>query len=129
MTCSSTPQTTPVPLRSRARRARVSSPSPGRECPTGASVPSAASCTFPVGRSRWTALLGSLFVASSFAQAPIPAPPQVGAVGFLLVDFASDRVIAEKAADALVDGLLTLKPPCRFCDLPALCGAAFMEGS
>ena len=28
----------------------------------------------------WTALLGSLFVASSFAQVPIPAPPQVGAV-------------------------------------------------
>lgn len=51
----------------------------------------------------WTALLGSLFVASSFAQAPIPAPPQVGAVGFLLVDFASDRVIAEKAADVPVE--------------------------
>ncbi|NNC65025.1 MAG: D-alanyl-D-alanine carboxypeptidase [Gammaproteobacteria bacterium] len=51
----------------------------------------------------WTALLGSLFVASSFAQVPIPAPPQVGAVGFYLVDFASDRVIAEKAADVSVE--------------------------
>jgi D-alanyl-D-alanine carboxypeptidase (penicillin-binding protein 5/6) len=51
----------------------------------------------------WTALLGLLFVASSFAQAPIPAPPQLGAVGYLLVDFASDRVIAEKAADVPVE--------------------------
>lgn len=51
----------------------------------------------------WTALLGSLFLATSFAQAPIPAPPQVGAVGYLLVDFTSDRVIAEKAADVSVE--------------------------
>lgn len=51
----------------------------------------------------WTALLGLLFVASSFAQAPIPAPPQLGAVGYLLVDFASDRVLAEKAADVSVE--------------------------
>ncbi|MDH3417936.1 MAG: D-alanyl-D-alanine carboxypeptidase [Gammaproteobacteria bacterium] len=51
----------------------------------------------------WTALLGLLFVASSFAQAPIPAPPQLGAVGYLLVDFASDRVIAEKDADVPVE--------------------------
>ncbi len=51
----------------------------------------------------WTALLGLLFVAPSFAQAPIPAPPQVGAVGYLLIDFASDRVIAEKAADVPVE--------------------------
>ena len=51
----------------------------------------------------WMALLGSLFFASSFAQAPIPAPPQVGAVGFLLVDSASGRVIAEKAADVSVE--------------------------
>ncbi len=51
----------------------------------------------------WTALLGLLFVVSSYAQAPIPAPPQVGAVGYLLIDFASDRVIAEKAADVPVE--------------------------
>lgn len=51
----------------------------------------------------WLTLLGSLFVASSFAQAPIPAPPQVGAVGFFLVDSASGRVIAEKAADVSVE--------------------------
>lgn len=51
----------------------------------------------------WTALLGLLFVVSSHAQAPIPAPPQLGAVGYLLVDSASDRVIAEKAADVAVE--------------------------
>jgi len=51
----------------------------------------------------WTVLLGLLFAASSFAQAPIPAPPQLGAVGYLLVDFTSDRVLAEKAADVPVE--------------------------
>jgi len=51
----------------------------------------------------WTALLGLLFVVSGFAQAPIPAPPQVGAVGYVLIDFTSDRVIAEKAADVSVE--------------------------
>ncbi len=37
--------------------------------------------------------------------------------------------LAEKGEDALVDRVLTLKPPCRFCDLAILCGAAFGEGS
>ncbi len=37
--------------------------------------------------------------------------------------------LTDKGQDALVDGKLNLKPPCRFCDLSGLCGAAFMEES
>ena len=40
----------------------------------------------------WTALLAVLATASSLAaELPIPAPPQVGAKSYLLVDFSSDR--------------------------------------
>ncbi len=37
--------------------------------------------------------------------------------------------LAEKGEDAVVDGLLTLEPPCRFCDLAVVCGAALTEES
>jgi D-alanyl-D-alanine carboxypeptidase (penicillin-binding protein 5/6) len=52
----------------------------------------------------WTTLLIPLVAVSSFAaEVPIPAPPQVGASSFLLVDFASNRVLAEQAPDQPVE--------------------------
>jgi D-alanyl-D-alanine carboxypeptidase (penicillin-binding protein 5/6) len=52
----------------------------------------------------WTTLLTALIAASSLAaEVPIPAPPQVGARSFLLLDFASNRVLAEEAADQPVE--------------------------
>ena len=52
----------------------------------------------------WMTLLAALIAVSGFAaEVPIPAPPQVGARSFLLMDFASDRVLAEAAADEPVE--------------------------
>lgn len=52
----------------------------------------------------WTALLGAVVAASGFAaEVPIPAPPQIGANSFLLMDFSSNRIIAEQAADEPVE--------------------------
>lgn len=52
----------------------------------------------------WTILLAASFSAASFsAEIPIPAPPQVGARSYMLVDFSSDRILAEQAADEPVE--------------------------
>lgn len=52
----------------------------------------------------WMTLLAMLIAAPGFAaEIPIPAPPQVGAKSFLLMDFASHRVLAEEAADQPVE--------------------------
>lgn len=52
----------------------------------------------------WMILLIPLISVSSFAaELPIPAPPQVGARSFLLMDFASNRVLAEQAPDQPVE--------------------------
>jgi len=44
-------------------------------------------------------LLLSLFWSPLHAQVPIPAPPEVAAKGYLLVDFNSGKVLAEKEAN------------------------------
>ena len=52
----------------------------------------------------WTTLLAVLIAASSFAaEVPVPAPPQIGARSYLLMDFASNRVLVEQAADEPVE--------------------------
>jgi len=52
----------------------------------------------------WTTLLAVLIAASSFAaDVPVPAPPQVGARSYLLMDFASNRILVEQAADEPVE--------------------------
>jgi len=52
----------------------------------------------------WMTLLTALVAVSGFAaEVPIPAPPQVGARSFLLMDFASNRILAEAAADEPVE--------------------------
>jgi D-alanyl-D-alanine carboxypeptidase (penicillin-binding protein 5/6) len=52
----------------------------------------------------WTTLLAALLTASSFAaEMPIPAPPQIGARSYLLMDFSSDRILVEEAADEPVE--------------------------
>jgi len=45
-----------------------------------------------------------LLAASSFAaETPIPAPPQIGASSYLLMDFSSGRIVAESRADERVE--------------------------
>lgn len=52
----------------------------------------------------WTILLAVLLTASSFAaEIPIPAPPQIGAKSYLLMDFSSNRILVEEAADEPVE--------------------------
>jgi len=52
----------------------------------------------------WTTLLIGMMIASVHAaEVPIPAPPQVGARSFLLIDYASNRILAETAADEPVE--------------------------
>jgi len=52
----------------------------------------------------WTTLLAVLMVASGFAaEVPIPAAPQIGARSYLLMDFSSNRIIVETAADEPVE--------------------------
>ncbi len=49
-------------------------------------------------------LAGLLLAASGFAaDVPIPAPPQIGADSFQLIDFSSGRIIAEARADERVE--------------------------
>ena len=49
-------------------------------------------------------LAGLLFATSGFAaDVPIPAPPQIGADSFQLIDFSSGRIIAEARADERVE--------------------------
>ena len=52
----------------------------------------------------WTTLSAVLLAASSFAaEIPIPAAPQIGARSYLLMDFSSDRILVEEAADEPVE--------------------------
>jgi len=52
----------------------------------------------------WTILLATLVAASSFAaEIPIPAAPQIGARSYMLMDFSSNRVLVEEAADEPVE--------------------------
>ena len=53
----------------------------------------------------WTSALPVLLLtASSFAaEIPIPAAPQVDAPSYILMDYASDRILAEQAADEPVE--------------------------
>jgi len=52
----------------------------------------------------WTVFLGVLLAGSGIAaEIPIPAPPQIGATSYLLMDTTSDRVLAEQAADQPVE--------------------------
>lgn len=52
----------------------------------------------------WMTLFTVLLTASSFAaEIPIPAPPQIGARSYLLIDFSSNRVLVEEAADEPVE--------------------------
>ena len=44
-----------------------------------------------------------LWTLSVSAQVPIPAPPSVNASSFILIDFHSDRVLAERESDARVE--------------------------
>ena len=45
----------------------------------------------------WTGLLCAVVAASGFAaEVPIPAPPQIGASSFLLMDFSSNHVLVNK---------------------------------
>ena len=46
-------------------------------------------------------------LANGVLQAPMPEPD------------------VKDASDAIVDGLLTLQPPCGYCELHTLCGRAF----
>ena len=39
----------------------------------------------------------------SMAAMPVPAPPDVSAKNYLLIDFASGKVLAEKNADATIE--------------------------
>ncbi len=51
-------------------------------------------------------LLFTLFFLNSFsvnAAVPVPAPPQVAAKNYLLIDFDSGRILAEKDADAQIE--------------------------
>ncbi len=50
-----------------------------------------------------TLLLGCLLVASGLAQAAVPAPPKVAARAYILLDFDSGRIIAEKNANQRVE--------------------------
>jgi D-alanyl-D-alanine carboxypeptidase (penicillin-binding protein 5/6) len=52
----------------------------------------------------WTTVLAMLVAAPGFAaEIPIPAAPQVGAHSYILMDYASDRILVEQAADVAVD--------------------------
>ena len=50
-----------------------------------------------------TLLLGCLLVASGLAQAAVPTPPKVAARAYILLDFDSGRIIAEKNANQRVE--------------------------
>jgi serine-type D-Ala-D-Ala carboxypeptidase (penicillin-binding protein 5/6) len=52
---------------------------------------------------RLLAALLTLFIAAAAAVAQTPQPPQVAARQFLLIDLASDQVLAERDADAAAD--------------------------
>ncbi len=43
------------------------------------------------------------FQASALASMPVPAPPQVAAKNYLLIDFNSGQILAEKGADAKIE--------------------------
>ena len=50
-----------------------------------------------------TFVLNMFYLAAANAAAPIPAPPQVAAKNYILVDFNSGRLLAEKDADEQVE--------------------------
>ena len=50
-----------------------------------------------------TFVFNLFFLAAANAATPIPAPPQVAAKNYILVDFNSGRLLAEKDADAQVE--------------------------
>lgn len=50
-----------------------------------------------------TFVLNMFYLAAANAATPIPAPPQVAAKNYILVDFNSGRLLAEKEADAQVE--------------------------
>ena len=50
-----------------------------------------------------TFVLNMFYLAAANAAAPIPAPPQVAAKNYILVDFNSARLLAEKDADEQVE--------------------------
>jgi len=51
----------------------------------------------------WLVLVFFFAISARAADVPIPAPPQLGAASYLLMDFSSGRVIAASAADEAVE--------------------------
>ena len=51
----------------------------------------------------WLLLALSMAMSSLSAQAPIPAPPQIGATSYILMDYASGRILAASNAEERVE--------------------------